>query len=268
MSRDRFSGSSDRASDRASAGTATAESHRFEPAWRRGLYEAIARRRDMRSFLPDPIPTATLARVLHAAHQAPSVGFMQPWSFLVIGDRDVRAAVHAHVDERRRAAAAVFDGARRDRYLAYKLEGILDAPLNLCVTCDPSRHGPHVLGRHTIPETDRLSTCLAVQNLWLAARAEGLGVGWVSILEPARLREILGIPEHVHPVAYLCIGYVESFPERPMLESTGWLARLPLSRLVHGDRWQDPPAVDLVNALDEEERAPSRFLDAADRDPP
>src|SRR5205085_1327622 len=122
-------------------------------------------------------------------------------------------------------AAANYAGDRADLYRSLKLEGLEDAPINLCVTCDRTRGGPHVLGRNTIIDTDVYSTCCAVQNLWLAARVEGVGVGWVSILEPASLREFLGIPEHVIPVAYLCIGYVHEFPDKPMLQTTGWLPR-------------------------------------------
>ena len=229
--------------------------HAFPSAWRRGVYEAIAQRRDMRAFEPDPIPPETLARVLGAAHQAGSVGFMQPWSFIVVGDLETRRAIRAHVERERLRAAEAFTGARRAQYLSYKLEGILDAPLNVCVTCDRERNGPAVLGRHTIRDTDVYSTCGAVQNLWLAARAEGLGVGWVSVLEPAALRRILGIPEHVLPVAYLCIGAVREFPERPVLESTGWLPRLALSQVVFENRWGAAPGAELGAAL---EPAPPR----------
>jgi len=188
---------------------------RFPTAWRRGVYEAIAGRRDIRAFRPDPIDPAVLARILSAAHHAGSVGFSQPWSFIVVEDRATRAAVHAHVQAERMRAAEAFEDARRAAYLGFKLEGILDAPLNICVTCDPDRAGPAVIGRHTMPETSAYSTCGAIQNLWLAARAEGIGVGWVSILEPQALRAILGIPARVAPIAYLCLGHVDEFPARP-----------------------------------------------------
>ena len=227
--------------------------------WRRGVYETIARRRDLRSFRPDPIPRETLARILHAAHQAGSVGFSQPWSFVVVEDRGLRERIRAHVEEQRLVAAAAFEGERRERYLALKVEGILEAPVNICVTCDRSRFGPAVLGRFTMPETDVLSTCCAIQNLWLAARAEGVGMGWVSILEPASLKALLGIPEGVVPVAYLCLSFVDAFPERPTLESAGWLPRLALDGVVHSDRWGAPAAADLAEALREEARRPSRF---------
>jgi len=224
----------------------------FPPQWRQGVYEAIARRRDIRSFLPDPVPPDILARVLWAAHHAGSVGFMQPWNFIVIEDIGIRRSVRAHVEAQRLRAAEAFDDARRGAYLSFKLEGILDAPLNICVTCDRQRFGPTILGRHTIRETDLYSTCAAIQNLWLAARAEGIGVGWVSILEPQELRRLLEIPEHVVPVAYLCVGFVDDFPERPMLETAGWLPRLALSEVVFSDRWATPPATPLSDALGRE----------------
>lgn len=211
----------------------------FSPEAKQGLYAAILGRRDVRSFRPDPVPDDVLVRVLEAAHHAPSVGFMQPWDFILIRDTETRRYVKDLSDRERRAAACFFDGPRRDKYLSMKLEGIMDAPLNLCITCDPTRGGPQVLGRGSIPETDVYSTCLAVQNLWLAARAEGVGVGWVSILRNAELREILGMPHHIIPVAYLCMGYPrDGFQEKPLLQSSGWRERLPLDSLVRLERWE------------------------------
>ncbi len=212
----------------------------FPPEVKDGVYAAIFGRRDIRAFRPEPIPDETLARILTAAHHAPSVGFMQPWDFVLIRDTKTRRRVKELVEEARRAEAHLFDEPRRSKYLSMKLEGILDAPLNLCVTCDPTRGGPQVLGRSSIPETDVYSTCLAVQNLWLSARAEGVGVGWVSILRNAELREILGIPHHVIPVAYLCMGYPrDGFPEEPMLQKNGWRDRLSLDSLVRHERWEE-----------------------------
>jgi 5,6-dimethylbenzimidazole synthase len=224
--------------------------HALPEAWRRGLYETIARRRDMRAFLPDPIPHETLARMLSAANQAGSVGFSQPWNFLVVENLDTRRQIRAHVEQERMRAAAAFSEERRAKYLAFKLEGILDAPINLCITCDQERFGPAVIGKNTIPETAVYSTCCAVQNLWLAARAEGVGVGWVSILEPHVLRTILRIPDRILPVAYLCVGFVESFPEQPTFEAAGWLPRIPLKNLVFHDQWGDPPNSKLLCALE------------------
>jgi 5,6-dimethylbenzimidazole synthase len=210
----------------------------FTPALKRGLYEAIFRRRDMREFLPDPVPDDVLARVLTAAHHAASVGFTQPWDFLIIGDPQRRRRVKAVFEQERAKNAAQFRGKRRDQFLALKLEGILDAPLNLLVTCTPGRFGPAVLGKVSIREVETYSACLAVGNLWLAARAEGLGVGWVSILRNEALAEIFAIPDGVIPLAYLCIGYVREFPERPLLQSAGWAKRLPSRSIIHFDSWE------------------------------
>ncbi|MCB9659549.1 MAG: nicotinate-nucleotide--dimethylbenzimidazole phosphoribosyltransferase [Sandaracinaceae bacterium] len=212
----------------------------FSEADTRGLYRAIYERRDIRNYRPEPVPDDVLSRILEAAHHAPSVGLMQPWSFLILRDRAVRARVHAHFADVNARAAEVWEGDRRDTYSALKLQGILDAPLNVLVTCDPRRAGEHVLGRFTMPETAEYSTCLAVQNLWLAARAEGVGVGWMSLAEPEALRTILGVPEHVVPVAYLTMGYPVAFPPRPMLENVGWRAREALQPLVHEDTWGRP----------------------------
>jgi 5,6-dimethylbenzimidazole synthase len=223
--------------------------HEFPAHWKDGVYAAILQRRDMRAFRPDPIPNETLARILNAAHHAGSVGFMQPWNFLVIESREVRQKIRDHVEAERLRAAAAFDEERRKKYLSFKLEGILDAALNICVTCDPTRHGPEVLGRHTIRDTDVYSTCCAIQNLWLAARAEGIGVGWVSILEPQCLRDVLGIPGHVVPVAYLCVGCVDSFPAQPMLETANWLPKLALAELVYRDQWGAPPDAAFASEL-------------------
>jgi 5,6-dimethylbenzimidazole synthase len=216
---------------------------------REGVYDAVFGRRDVRRFRPDPIPDRVLARLLRAAHHAPSVGYLQPWSFVVVRDVEIRRRVRAHVERERIRAASDFRGERRRRYLSFKLEGILEAPLNLCITCDPDRAGPGVIGRHTIRKTDLYSTCCAVQNLWLAARAEGVGVGWVSILRLRRLREILGIPARVVPVAYLCLGYPERFAREPELQSAGWRRRLPLEDLVHGDLWGRRPGPGLARFL-------------------
>ncbi len=208
----------------------------FPPEQRRGLYRAIYTRRDIRAFRDDPVPPETLARIIRAAHHGPSVGFMQPWDFILVSDAETRGRVKDLFQRERRAAAQYFDEPRRSHYLSFKLEGITEAAVNLCVTCDPTR-GEEVLGRNSMPETDVYSTCCAVQNLWLAARAEGVGVGWVSILKLPQLRRILGIPPHIIPVAYLCLGYPVNFPDEPVLQSAGWRDRLPLSDLVHFDGW-------------------------------
>ncbi|MGB9633026.1 MAG: 5,6-dimethylbenzimidazole synthase [Chloroflexaceae bacterium] len=217
---------------------ANPQEQRFPEGERRGVYRAIYERRDVRSqFVPDPIPPEVLARLLDAAHHAPSVGFMQPWDFIVIEEREIRQAIKAVFEEENCKAAANYTGERARLYRQLKLEGILESPLNLCVTCDRSRGGPHVLGRNTILETDLFSVCLAIQNLWLAARAEGIGVGWVSILDQNRLAATLELPPEVYPVAYLCLGYVREFFAQPELEIAGWRNRLPLHELIHANRW-------------------------------
>ncbi|HZE95969.1 MAG TPA: 5,6-dimethylbenzimidazole synthase [Planctomycetota bacterium] len=200
------------------------------------VYEAIYSRRDIRKFRPNPVPDDVLHRILDAAHHAGSVGFMQPWNFIVIRDSGLRGEVRALFDRENARAAENYTGDRRALYLSLKLEGILESALNVCVTCDRTRGGK-VLGRSTIIDTDLMSTCLAVQNLWLAARAEGVGVGWVSILDNADLSRLLGLPEHVAPVAYLTVGYPEAFPEKPMLETAGWRKRIPLEELIFYERY-------------------------------
>jgi 5,6-dimethylbenzimidazole synthase len=224
-------------------------------AERAGLYRAILTRRDTRGeFLPDPIPDETLSRLLFAAHHAPSVGYMQPWSFLVIRDPDVRSRVHDAFVKAHGEAALMFPEDKRDVYRSLKLEGILEAPINICITCDRDRAGPVVIGRTHIPAMDVYSSVCAVQNLWLAARAEGLGVGWVSIFDNAAVQNILGIPERIVHVAYLCVGKVKGYHPRPELETAGWRPRLPLESLVHFDRWGAQDAEpDLLRRLREVE---------------
>ena len=210
----------------------------FTEAEKAGLYKAIYQRRDVRdSFVSTPVPEGVLHKLLDAAHHAGSVGFMQPWSFIVIRSQELKTQVKKLFDRANLAATQVFEGERRQIYSRLKLEGICQAPLNVCVTCDPTRHGPHVLGRNSIRETDVYSTCCAIQNFWLAARAEGIGVGWVSIFDPDELRVLLRIPSHVIPVAYLCLGYVTEFLPRPQLETVGWLPRLPINELIFDEHW-------------------------------
>jgi 5,6-dimethylbenzimidazole synthase len=210
--------------------------HGFSEEEKLGVYRAIAERRDVRSqFLPAPIPDAILARLLWAAHCAPSVGLMQPWEFIVISDDAVKQRVGDLFDRANRMAAEVYERERRVLYDSLKLAGILEAPINLCVTCHPTVTRGFGLGRQTMPETAHYSSVCAVQNLWLAARAEGIGVGWVSILDPVELRQALAIPPEVDPVAYLCLGYVDEFLSRPELEVKGWEQFVPLAELIHFD---------------------------------
>ncbi|PWB82919.1 MAG: 5,6-dimethylbenzimidazole synthase [Methylocystaceae bacterium] len=214
----------------------------FTPQERAAVYRAIHTRRDVRNeFLPDDIPDDVLLRILDAAHHAPSVGFMQPWNFILVRDSALREAVHGVFERAAAAEVDVLQPERRALYRSLKLEGILKAPLNVCVTCDRARHGTTGLGRSQQPDTDILSTACAVQNFWLAARAEGIGVGWVSILRECELRDILGIPEDIAVVAYLCVGYVDRAYVRPELEVKRWACRLPLEDLIFENRWGVPP---------------------------
>lgn len=202
------------------------------------LYRVIFSRRDVRSqFLPDAVPDAVLSRLLYAAHHAPSVGYMQPWNFLVIKSDEVKQRIHTAFNEANEEAAGMFDGERRELYSSLKLQGILEAPVNICITCDRNRTGDVVLGRTHQSDMDLYSTVCAVQNFWLAARGENIGVGWVSIVKQEQLRQVLAIPEDIVPIAYLCVGYVSEFFDQPELEKAGWSERLPLNDLVYYDQW-------------------------------
>jgi len=211
---------------------------------RQAVYRAIETRRDVRDqFLPEPLPDDLVGRLLQAAHSAPSVGFMQPWNFLLVRSEATRRAVHAAFLKANAEAAEMFAGERQAAYRALKLEGILKAPLSICVTCDPTRGGTVVLGRTHNPRMDVYSTVCAVQNLWLAARAEGVGVGWVSIFHDSDIRQALAIPEHVEIVAWLCVGYIDQLYGEPELAVKGWRQRLPLEDLVFEERWPEGAGV-------------------------
>jgi 5,6-dimethylbenzimidazole synthase len=212
--------------------------HRFEDDEVRGVYRAIYERRDVRSaFLSDPIPAPILRRLLDAAHHAPSVGFMQPARFIVVRDPTLRAQIHANFERAAGAAAALYDGEQATLYRRLKLAAIAEAPVNVCVVCESNTPRGSGLGRASMPETPLYSTVCAVQNLWLAARAEGLGIGWVSILDPAQVRTTLEIPETATLVAYLCLGYVSAFAEEPDLQRQGWELRAPLEEVVFAERF-------------------------------
>jgi 5,6-dimethylbenzimidazole synthase len=205
---------------------------------RMAVYRAIETRRDVRDqFLPEPLPEDLVERLLKAAHSAPSVGFMQPWNFLLVRSEDKRRAVLDAFLKANEEAARMFQGERQATYRSLKLQGILKAPLSICVTCDPTRGGEVVLGRTHNPRMDVYSTVCAVQNLWLAARAEGVGVGWVSIFHDCDIREIFGIPEHIEIVAWLCLGFVDELYREPELAVKGWRQRLPVEELVFEERW-------------------------------
>lgn len=212
----------------------------FDEFERLAVYRAIRERRDVRrGFLPEPIPDELLYRLLEAAHSAPSVGLMQPWRFIVVRNPVVRQSVHKIFLDANQEAVTRYQGEQQQNYASMKLEGILEAPQNLCIVCDSKNSQGHALGRRTMPETAVYSAVCAVQNLWLAARAEGIGVGWVSILDPNLLRGVLKIPQAIIPVAYLCLGYVNAFAREPDLERSGWEKRTPLSSVLSFEQYDD-----------------------------
>lgn len=223
----------------------------FSAAERDAVLRCIHNRRDVRGqFLPTPIPDEVLARLLNAAHHAPSVGFMQPWDFIVVRSAAVKQQLRDAFEVAHREAADMFEDEKRQTYRRLKLEGIVEAPIGICVTCDRSRTGSVVIGRTHQPEMDLYSSVCAVQNLWLAARAENIGVGWVSIIKPDDLRAVLGIPSSIQPIAYLCVGYVSHFFDKPELEAAGWLPRTPLADVVWTDHWHSrDPADPLLQSL-------------------
>ena len=202
------------------------------------IYQTILRRRDVRGeFTGEPIPEDTLRRLLSAAHAAPSVGLSQPWDFILIASATTRERFRAHVLEEREAFAASLSSDRAERFAPIKVEGILESSLGIVVTYDSTRGAPDVLGRHAIADAGLYSTCLAIENLWLAATAEDYGVGWVSFYRESFLRQLAGIPEHVRPVAWLCVGPVSRLEETPDLERHGWRLRRPLEAAIHLERW-------------------------------
>jgi 5,6-dimethylbenzimidazole synthase len=211
--------------------------HSFHENEKDAIYRVIRERRDVRRFKSNPIPEETLRRILSAAMQAPSVGYMQPSNFILIDDQEVRQKVHASFLKANEEAKALFPGERGEKYASLKLEGILECALNICVTCDRERFGTVGLGRTCQPEMDLYSTVCAVQNLWLAARCESVGVGWVSIIKPEDLPPILGLPDTVVPVAYLCVGYTEQFAVEPELKTAGWNPEIPTHELVFWNQW-------------------------------
>jgi nicotinate-nucleotide--dimethylbenzimidazole phosphoribosyltransferase len=241
----------------------------FTEPERQAIYSAIRLRRDVRHFQPNQtIPDDVIDRIMGAAHMAPSVGFSQLSGFILVRDRSIREQVRSNFLSCREAESVRFPPKRREQYLSHRLEGILESSLNVCVVVDLRLQEEAILGTTVQPEAVRASACCAVQNLALAARAEGIGVGWVSIVEPAILRDLLALPAGVEPVAYLCVGTPIAFRAKPMLEETGWRARRPLTDVVHADRWVErrpvtarppaPPAIvraQDIPALDEAARA-------------
>jgi nicotinate-nucleotide--dimethylbenzimidazole phosphoribosyltransferase len=210
----------------------------YDDAVREAVHRVIRERRDIRNgFRRDPIPHEVLIRVLEAAHTAPSVGHSQPWDFVVIRSAETREKMHELAMRQREAYAKSLPKGRAKQFRELKIEAILDTPVNIVVTADPTRGGRHTLGRYTQPQMAPYSSALAVENLWLAARAEGLGVGWVSFFDEREMVRELGLPEHLEAVAYLCVGYVDEFPEDPELVQAGWSRRRPLSWVVHEESY-------------------------------
>jgi 5,6-dimethylbenzimidazole synthase len=202
------------------------------------LYDVIARRRDVRAeFSDEPLESAALARVLQAAHTAPSVGHSQPWDFVLVRDAATRERFQQHVATERASYAESLTGERQQTFGRIKVEGILESALGVVVTYDPDRGGTQVLGRHAIDDAGLYSSCLAIQNLWLAATAEGLGVGWVSFYREEFLRDLLAIPERVRPIAWLCVGPVARLQEVPDLERHGWRQKRPVSEAIHLEKY-------------------------------
>ena len=202
------------------------------------LYDVIARRRDVRAeFSGDPLDPAVLDRILRAAHSAPSVGHSQPWDFVLVRDQSTREAFQEHVATERATYADTLPEDRRATFDRIKVEGIRESTLGVVVTHDPDRGGTQVLGRHAIDDAGLYSSCLAIQNLWLAATAEGVGVGWVSFYREEFLRDLLDIPERVRPIAWLCVGPVSHVEEQPDLERHGWRQRRPLASAIHHERF-------------------------------
>jgi nicotinate-nucleotide--dimethylbenzimidazole phosphoribosyltransferase len=223
---------------RTTPGTPMGDDLAYPREQRDAVYRVIAERRDVRrGFRPDPVPADVLGRVLAAAHQAPSVGFSQPWDFIVITERPRRERIAALARRHRDEFAADLPGARARAFDQLKIESILDTPVNIVVSCDRTRGGRHTLGRHTQPRTADFSAVLAVANLWLAARAEGLGVGWVSFFDERELAAELGLPAYLQVIAYLCVGYVTSFTPEPELQTAGWARRRPVSWAVHAEEF-------------------------------
>jgi len=215
---------------------------------RDAVYKTIYNRRDTRSeFTSENVDEEVIKRLLDAAHHAPSVGYMQPWDFIVIKNPAIKQKIKDGFEIAHKEAAQMFKGEKREIYKSLKLEGILEAPIGICITCDRKRTGNTVIGRTTNLEMDLYSAVCAVQTLWLAARAENLGVGWVSIVHHEVVQDVLGLPDEIVPIAYLCIGHVTHFKQNPELEEKGWLTRIPLEELVHYDTWGDKKSNEKIN---------------------
>jgi len=216
-------------------------SHSYSDQDKEAIYKVISERRDMRHFLPTPIAPKLLTKLLQAAHYAPSVGLMQPWRFMRISDTNIRQEIHGQVDEERaktaKAIGEIETTARMAEFMRLKVEGVLDCGELLVVTLCDNRE-KHIFGRRTLPEMDMASVSCAIQNLWLAARAEGIGMGWVSLFDPIKLAKLLNIPDSAKPIAILCLGHVNTFYKEPMLVEEGWAKEKPLSDMLMENGWE------------------------------
>jgi 5,6-dimethylbenzimidazole synthase len=215
---------------------------KFNDSEKEVFYDVIFSRRDVRKkFIDKTIDDKIIYKILNAAHHAPSVGFSQPWNFILIKDKDTRIKIkNSFLKERLKSIDYLKDDKEKhEKYLNLKLEGIMESDLNICVTYDHNRFAPFVIGRMTIKEAGIYSVCCAIQNLWLAARVEDIGVGWISIINNSDLTEILNLPNNIKPIAYLCLGYVGKFSEIPDLEESKWLKRLDLQEVVFFEKWND-----------------------------
>ncbi|MDE5414861.1 MAG: 5,6-dimethylbenzimidazole synthase [Bacillaceae bacterium] len=203
------------------------------------LYDVIKRRRDVRTFKSEEVPEEAIMNIIQAGHDGPSVGFMQPWNFIIIQSQEVKEKLAWAANKEKRALAIHYEDKdeKHQKFLGLKVQGLKEAPITICVTCDPTRGGSHVLGRNSIPETDVMSTACAIQNMWLAATVEGLALGWVSFYKKNDIRDILNIPPHIDPIALLSIGYTDNYPEKPILEAEGWEKRRQLDGLIFAEKW-------------------------------
>jgi len=211
--------------------------HSFSEAEKEALYKAMAQRRDMRHFNSKPLDAKTLDKILYAAHLAPSVGLMQPWRFIRVRNTGLRKQLHTIVNEERMKTAEAL-GERKDEFCRLKVEGVLSCS-DVLIAALPDKREEHIFGRRTLPEMDLASLSCAIQNMWLAARAEGIGMGWVSLFEPESLKQLFKMPKGSHPVAILCIGHVDEFYEKPMLEIEEWAKATPLDEKVFEDYWEE-----------------------------
>lgn len=215
------------------------------------VYEAIKKRRDVRSWFSDKhIDNSTLGRILKAGNYAPSVGLSQPWNYILIRDIETRKKIKAVVDEKRLDFYNLLPDEKKIKFRNIKIEGILESDLNMAVTCDVSRKGPDILGRATMPEMSEYSVVLSIENMWLAARAEGIGMGWISFIDPDRVKKILGIPESIKLVGYLAVGYLSEDHDIPELEDKKWEKRLDVSNFVYMDKWGEKPDPETIDKLE------------------